>query len=164
MILQRCELEQTYLRHQLRQLRLLYPGTLKHEYEPVTTDGFYDDYRLMVHCPEMQRVYELLYPRDEHTISPEALAVAGEGALRSLWVERGRSDGKRISFTNFRRKEPTVITAKWLKSLGYGNGIDSVQPGGTTILFDQATTERFAREIYPKTHITMRKGLRSGRR
>lgn len=162
--MQRSELEQTYLRHQLRQLRRLYPGNLEHEYEPVSTDGFYDDYRLMVHCPEMQRVYELLYPRDERTISREVLAIAGHSALQTLWTDRGRSDGKRISFTNFRHPEPTVVTAQWLESLGYGRAAESVQPGGTTILLDQLTSERLAKTIYPSVHVSMRKGLRSGHR
>lgn len=162
--MQRCELEQTYLRHQLRRLRLIYPGELEHEFQPVGTEGFYDDCRLLVHCPEMQRVYDLLYPRDEKQITHQALAIAGPGALATLWCDRGRSDGKRISFTNFRSNKPTLVVAQWLESLGYGSVVDIVMPTGTAIQLDEAATTRFAKDVYPAVHVTMRKGLRSGRR
>lgn len=162
--LQRCELEQTYLRHQLRQLRSTYHGELEHEFHAIGTDGFYDDCRLLVHCPEMQRVYDLLYPRDEKRITPQVLAIAGFGALTTLWCDRGRSDGKRISFTNFRSNEPTVATAQWLESLGYGAMSDIVASSGTAIQLGESETLHFAKDVYPHVHTTMRQGLRSGSR
>lgn len=162
--LQRCELEQTYLRHQLRQLRRVYPGELEHEFQAIGTDGFYDDCRLLVHCPEMQRVYDLLYPRDEKCVSPQVLAIAGPAALASLWSDRGRSDGKTISFASLRSKQSTLVAAEWLDSLGYGSASELIQPSETSIRLSEDATKRFAKDVYPLVHVTMRKGLRSGRR
>ena len=162
MILQRSELELTYLRHQQRKLRELYPGTLESEIHPVPTDDFYDDYRLMVHCPEIQRFYELLYPRDEKEISSVVLGVAGEAALHSLWCDRGRSDGERISFVRFGQRPLVKAAAELLASYDLGDPRDLVMRGGLSIELRPVATQRFADRVYPHVHVSMRRGLKNG--
>ena len=162
MTLQRSELELTYLRHLQRQLRALYPGQLESEILAIPTSGFYDDYRLLAHCPEMQHIYDLLYPRDEKQITRTVMDIAGENALRTLWCDRGRSDGKRISFTSFRSKPLATAAALFLDGHGFGATEDIVTRGGFAIELSPEASERFAKRVYPHVHVSMRRGLRNG--
>lgn len=164
MLLQRSELELTYLRHQQRQLRQAYSGELESEIQQIPTNSFYDDYRLAVHCPQMRHVYDLLYPRDEKRITKELLLIAGPGALPTLWCDRGRHDGKRITFGNFRDRAPTTATALWLEDLGYGATEETIQRDGRSIRLSEGASRRFAEAIYQKVHPTLRKELRALRR
>lgn len=162
MILQRSELELTYLRHLQRRLRAAYPGQLESEILGVPTSGFYDDYRLLVHCPEMQHIYDLLYPRDEKRVTRAVMDIAGESALRTLWCDRGRSDGKKISFSNFRTIPLTTSAALLLDSYGFGATEDIITRAGFAIELSPESSEQFAKRIYPHVHVSMRRGLRSG--
>jgi hypothetical protein len=162
MMLQRSELELTYLRHIQRQLRASYPGQLESEILTIPTRGFYDDHRLLVHCPEMQHIYDLLYPRDEKQVTRIAMDIAGEHGLRTLWCDRGRSDGTRISFANFRSKPLTTSAALLLDSHGFGATEEITTKGGFAIELSPEESERFAKRVYPHVHVSMRRGLRSG--
>lgn len=162
--MQRIELEQTYLRHQLSELRRSYPGKLEADLQPVETDHFYDDWKLMVHCPELERVYELLYPRDAKTISEEVVDIVGLAGLVSLWCDRGRSNGKRVSFGLPRGVSATDIVPRWLARAGYGAARNMKTKNHGSIRLDEEHSQKFARDIYPLTHVTMRKGLLRGTR
>lgn len=164
LVLRRIELEQTYLRHQLNELRKSYPGKLEVDLQPVETDHFYDDWRLMVHCPELERVYELLYPRDTKTISDEVIDIVGQAGLVSLWCDRGRSDGKRLTFTLPRGMYASKPVARWLSLSGYGPAYRMQQRHHGTLRLDEEHSKKFARDFYPITHPTMRKGLLRGTR
>lgn len=86
----RRETDARYLRFLLRRLRQSYDGTLDYVYDTIASDGFYDTHRFRVHAPELYRVYELLYPRDELQLTPEAMTVGGFALLSLLWAEGGR--------------------------------------------------------------------------
>lgn len=164
MIIQRSELEQTYLRHQLFELRRDYPGKLETDLVPVPTDGFYDDDRLMVHAPELDRVYELLYPQDTKTISEQVIKIVGLAGLVALWCDCGRSDGKRISFALPRGIAATAVASRWLSSAGMGPASRMISPSRGILGLDQSASQTFARLVYPLAHASMRKGLLRGTR
>lgn len=127
-------------------------------------ESFYDDYLLMVHCPELQRVYDILYHRDVKTITPEVLALAGSGGLVSLWCDRGTSSRRRISFHGLRKADLAMKVAIWLERLGYPVAAPGLYAPGRVVRLDEASTAKLARDLYPLVHSSMRKGLLHGER
>lgn len=163
LVLQRTELEYDYLQHQLTQLRRSYPGKLEVDQQPIPGDGFYDEYRIMVHCPELARVYELLYPRDKKFLSPTILQIVGAQAMASLWCDQGRSDGKRLSFLRIRPWTSVKRAIQLLEERGYdASCYRQCDRGGLAMTLE--ASQKLARELYQEVHVSMRRGLVRGTR
>jgi hypothetical protein len=105
----RPETERAQLSWQLRCLQDLHDGPLEYVKDRVPSTGFYDIHRLRVHGEGLYRVYELLYPRDTWTLTPELLEMAGDLALAQLWSDAGKWSSRRLAFSS-----PSVLRDDWL--------------------------------------------------
>lgn len=154
----------TYLLHQSRQLHKLHDGPLDLIIDTVPTEGFYDEKRLRCHGEGLYRAYELLYPRDTYTISPEVLEVAGQRGIAALWCDKGRIRGDRyeISFgTKAREYREGTMLRHQLRKLGYKPDPGSCMVRDKIIGFTGARGEHFAsrvRQYIPRhRHHTLRR-------
>ena len=117
--IRRQETDLTYLNHQLRMLHKAHDGKLEAVSDVVQSNGFYDDRRIRVHSPDLYRVYELLYFRDERRLSPEVLAVAGAQGLSALWCDTGGIVRRKPVLRSWANAEETQYLHDWVLGLGH---------------------------------------------
>lgn len=117
--IQRRETELTYLNHQLRQLHKFHDGKLEAVSDVVQTNGFYDDHRIRVHSPDLFRVYDLLYFRDERRLTPEVLQIVGAQGLTSLWCDTGTVSRNKAVLRSWASSQETAYLKDWVESLGH---------------------------------------------
>jgi hypothetical protein len=117
--LSRIETERSYLEHQLRALRRLHPGPLEAHWDRLPGKSFYDIERLRIHSDLLWRPYELLYPRDQRTITPQLLAMSGFGGLVGLWGDRGRAYPRSAELALRAPGLKTQDLEEWCQSLGH---------------------------------------------
>lgn len=117
--IRRRETDLTYLNHQLRMLHKVHDGKLEAVSDIVQTNGFYDDRRIRVHSPDLYRVYELLYFRDERRLTPEILSIAGAQGLAALWCDTGTTSKTKAVLRSWANAEETRYLQDWVLGLGY---------------------------------------------
>lgn len=117
--IKRKETDLTYLNHQLRMLHKAHDGKLEAVCDIVQSNGFYDDRRIRVHSPDLYRVYELLYFRDERRLTPEVLRVAGTQGLAALWCDTGTTSKTKAVLRSWASSEETPYLRDWVLELGY---------------------------------------------
>lgn len=117
--IRRRETDLTYLNHQLRMLHKMHDGKLEAVSDIVQTDGFYDDRRIRVHSPDLYRVYELLYFRDERRLTPEVLRIVGAQGLSALWCDTGTASRTRAVVRSWANLEETQHLRDWVLELGH---------------------------------------------
>lgn len=138
--MQCCETKRNYLRFVLRRLRQAHDGPLDYVYDTIPTDGFYDIHRFRLHAPELYRVYELLYPRDELQLTNEGMAVGGLQLMAMLWSAGGTitRDGPAFHHPLLRESAPVMIA--WLRSQGFPQCF--IYHAGHTSLYTRGDTAR----------------------
>lgn len=100
-------------------LHKAHDGRLDAICDVVQADGFYDDRRIRVHSPDLDRVYELLYPRDERTLTPEVLAITGRLGLAALWCDTGTASKTRVVLRSWANSAETEHLYDWVMHFGY---------------------------------------------
>lgn len=100
-------------------LHKAHDGKLEAVADVVQGDGFYDDRRIRVHSPDLYRVYELLYFRDERRLTPEILSIAGERGLAALWCDTGTCTKTKAILRSWANAEETHYLHQWVLELGY---------------------------------------------
>lgn len=117
--IQRRETDLTYLNHQLRMLHKAHDGKLEAVSDVVQGDGFYDDRRIRVHSPDLYRVYDLLYFRDERRLTPEVLEIIGPQGLAALWCDTGSMIGTKAVLRSWTSVDETQHLKNWALDLGH---------------------------------------------
>lgn len=91
----RPETEKTYLDSQVRAIRRSHQGKLDVVWDAVAGSGFYDKERVRFTTPRLERVFELITTKDgDFAPTIEAIDMAGDRGLASLWLDNGRWDGR----------------------------------------------------------------------
>ncbi|MEN6402911.1 MAG: hypothetical protein ABFD94_13290, partial [Armatimonadia bacterium] len=88
-------------------------------WDVVQGDGFYDDYRVSLHCEGLYHVYDMLYPRDEYTLSRPILDLCGMQGLASLWTDRAALKPSYVQFSGGYSRSDCELISTWLGDLGY---------------------------------------------
>lgn len=117
--MQCCETKRNYLRFVLRRLRQSHDGPLEYVCDTLPTEGFYDIHRFRLHAPELYRVYELLYPRDQLQLSAEAMAVGGLQLLAMLWSAGGTLTREGPAFHHPLIRDAAPVMIAWLREQGF---------------------------------------------
>ena len=160
--IERCETERTYLDHQLRTLRKLNHGELcQGELQLVPSEGFYDRLRLRFQARPLYRVWDLLYPRDQRRISPEALQVAGPLGAACLWLDNGRWLSKTTGcIKGLSSLEDTLTVAEWLSDMNVPCRYDVLNGDHAQVLLGVTGMQQFVKLTRPLTHVSMRHKLK----
>jgi len=117
--IKRPETDLIYLNHQLRMLHKAHDGKLEAVSDIVQGGGFYDDRRIRVHSPDLYRVYELLYFRDQRRLTPEVLRIAGAQGLAALWCDTGTATKTKAILRSWADAEQTQFLHDWVLDLGH---------------------------------------------
>lgn len=136
--------------HQSRQLHKYHDGPLDLEIDTLATEGFYDDKRLRCHGDELYRAYELLYPRDTRTLTPEVLALTGHRGVAALWCDRGRAKRQELEILCCARNQAngeTKMIFEWLRGLGYRPNPSRSRLTGSLIRFTGSGADDFASKM-----------------
>ena len=157
--IRRPETQRPYIDHQLRRLRKLHDGPVEAALDLVSTELVYDDFRMVLHAPELWRCYELLYPRDEFTISQEVLDIVGRPGLLALWCDQGRWKGPNALLSIRRPEEEMSRLAEWIRGLGYSTCLLDGAIG-----FERSTLRQFQKDMREIIHPSMRHTLRPDKR
>jgi hypothetical protein len=157
--IRRPETEKTYLDHQLRRLRKLHDGPVESAMDLVSTESVYDDFRVVLHAPELWRAYELLYPRDEFTVTEEVLNIVGRTGLLALWCDQGRVKGRGAYFLLRRPEAEMALLAEWVRGLGYAAFIND-----SIVRLGDSTLRQFQKDMREIIHPSMRHTLRLDKR
>lgn len=157
--LQRLETERTYLDHQQRRLRKLHEEPLEVCLDRLPGDGFYDIDRVRLHGEGLHQAYELLYPRDQWTLTPEVLRVCGARGLAALWCDAGQWMGSRPRITSQGcqlRGDDFLTLAEYFMELGIE--VDFKERNGVCQGFSirYGSIDTFAAMLRPYTHRCMR--------
>jgi hypothetical protein len=154
--LRRTELEKTYLDHQLRRLRKVHDGPIEADWDILPTNGFYDDHRVRLHCEELYHVYELLYPRDERTITPEILEIAGSEGLAALFTDRASLGVSTIQLGTFPNSREVLVIERWLRGLGYPPFTTTRSTARRFVYLSGEAAQRLKRNVWPLLHPVIR--------
>jgi hypothetical protein len=100
-------------------LHKAHDGKLEAVSDVVQGDGFYDDRRIRVHSPDLYRVYDLLFFRDERRLTPEVLNIAGAQGLSALWCDTGIVSRNKAILRSWASMEETQHLRDWALSLGH---------------------------------------------
>lgn len=117
--IRRRETDLTYLNHQLKMLHRAHDGKLEAVSDVVQTDWFYDDRRIRVHSPDLYRVYELLFFRDERRITPEILKIVGKQGLAAMWCDYGSRSKSKMGLRTWGTPDETRMIRHWISEMGY---------------------------------------------
>lgn len=160
----RCETEHVYLGHQARCLRKDSDAPSDYVIDRVATDGFYDKVRLRFHSDDLWRAYELLYPRDEKTLTRDVLNITGRQGLIALWSDYGRLNGRRSAIGGRRPHDKTTLLANWATDLGFPAVAAPMRNGQLLVRFNRDSTALLVRDLKPLLHYTMRRKLANPRK
>jgi hypothetical protein len=147
--IRRCETDLTYLTHQCRHLHKLHDGPLDSVTDTVQTDGFYDVKRLRCHGEGLYRAYELLYPRDEKTITLDLLMLTGLRGVASFWCDCGESAKGGLVFNCPGGKARAMVVHDWLTELGFTPYTPRFDVRSSKIHFRGDGADHFASTIRP---------------
>jgi hypothetical protein len=100
-------------------LHKVHDGKLEAVSDIVQGSGFYDDRRIRVHSPDLYRVYELLYFRDERRLTPEVLRIAGAQGIAALWCDTGTATKTKAILRARADAEETQYLVDWVREFGY---------------------------------------------
>jgi hypothetical protein len=156
--LKRPETERLYLGSQVYQLRKLHPGALEVFWDRLPTDGFYDLDRARIQTDELWRAYELLYPRDQFTLSSTVLDVAGLQGACSLWLDHGSWYGRSGEIAGPFSPTDKKLIADWLTALGYPASNHRTD-GRFRLIMRPEAMKLFIPAIRPMVHQSMRRKL-----
>lgn len=156
--LQRTETERVYLGSQVYQLRQVHPGPVEVFWDRLPTDGFYDIERARLQSDELWPAYDLLYPRDERTLSAEVLSIAGIEGLASLWLDHGVWVKKAGELRGRLSPGDKHLIAEWATGLGFAAEV-RYRGGSASLIFPAPTMQLLKPAIRPYVHQTMRHKL-----
>lgn len=140
-------------------MRKLHDGPVDAALDLVSTELVYDDFRIVLHAPELWRVYELLYPRDEFTISQEVLDIVGRQGLVAFWCDQGRWKGSSAYLSIRRPEDEMTLLAEWIRGMGY-----NTMEGDGAIYLERSTLRQFQKDMRELIHSSMRHTLRPDKR
>lgn len=100
-------------------LHKAHDGKLEAVCDIVQTNGFYDDRRIRVHSPDLYRVYDLLYFRDQRRLTPEVLEIAGAQGLAALWCDTGTATKTKAILRSWADTQEAHYLEGWVLELGY---------------------------------------------
>ena len=158
----RPEHERTYLDHQQRCLRKLHEGPLNVCWDRLPGESFYDTERLRLHGDELYQAYDLLYPRDNWTLSTTVLRLCGWRGLAALWIDSGQWRGKRLRFGSLHshlRHTDFLTLADYLAELGFACELDDEQHRLRGVRIRYSQQDAFLKQLKPWIHRSMRHKL-----
>lgn len=158
--LSRAETERVYLGSQIYQLRQAHPGPLEIFWDRLPTNGFYDLERARIQTDELWRAYELLYPRDERTLSRDVLDLCGLHGLTSLWLDCGTLIGRTGEIRKRMSPDDKALLSDWVDDLGFPVNRAKAQAQHKLII-PAASMHQLKKAMRPLVHVTMRHKLRS---
>lgn len=156
--IQRSELEETYLRHQMRMLNGALGGGLDVIWDQVEKDDFYHDIRAQIQCDALWPAYELMYPRDEKAVTKEILEITGMRGIGALWCDGGRPKGRKLYLPA--RHCPPEIYRDFMVRQGFYTNILKPCAGCPYTYWEGIGALRFAKTLIEIVHISMRGKLR----
>ena len=156
--LKRSETERIYLGSQVYLLRQDHPSQLEVVWDRVATDGFYDLERARIQTDELWRAYDLLYPRDEFTLSREVLDLCGITGLATLWLDSGCWVGLTGEIRGRHTPQQKQIIAEWIRSLGFPAEA-RFKGGNCRLVLPAESMRQIKPAIRPHVHQTMRHKL-----
>lgn len=156
--LKRSETERIYLGSQVYRLRQDHPGSLEVVWDRVSTDGFYDLERARLQSDELWRAYDLLYPRDEFTLSREVLDLCGAVGLATLWLDFGSWVGRAGEIRGRHTPQQKRLLADWIQSMGFPAEAKFAN-GVCRLTLPADSMREVKRFIRPHVHQTMRHKL-----
>lgn len=156
--LKRSETERHYLLHQTRTLKQLHGGPIDIVSDRIPTDGFYDIERIRLHGDNLWRAYELLYPRDQRTLSRHVLDLTGLHGLASLWLDYGTFAGRKAHIKGRFSSDEAMLIADWIKDLGFAARVTNAYDR-RMVSIQPESQQAAMRAIRPVVHPSMRKKL-----
>jgi len=156
----RTETERVYLGSQVYQLRQAHPGPLEIFWDRLPTNGFYDLDRARIQTDELWRAYDLLYPRDERTLSRGVLDLCGLSGLVNLWLDHGTLVGRTGEIRKRMSPDEKTLLAAWISDLGFPVDMPRTQ-ASQKLIIPPASMHRLKKSMRPLVHVTMRHKLRS---
>jgi len=165
--IQRPETERTYLDHQIRKLRKFHDGPHDAIWDRIPGPGFYDIERLRFKGSQLWHVYELLYPRDEWTLTPDILRMTGMTGIAALWCDCGhwkngtmRFGGRDLNIT----RDDYALLATHLADLGFHCRIENRGRLVVAVTMTPLYLRDFIRKLRPHVHRSMHHTLVKPRR
>lgn len=157
--IRRSELEATYLRHQMRMLNRSLGGGLSVTWDHIEKNDFYCDLRAQIQTEALWPAYELMYPRDEKTVTKDILEIVGLKGIAALWCDVGRPKGKALFIPA--RHCAVEVLRDYMVRQGFYTSI--IKPPAATgyVYWDNLRGLRFAKTMIEIVHPTMRGKLQT---
>lgn len=151
--------------HQLRRLRREHDGPIDAVWDVIPGSGFYDDHRISLHGEGLNHVYQVLYLRDEYTITRELLEVCGMQGLASMWIDRATFKPNYVYFSGGYSEKDCQVINEWINDLGYRAYIfrqPNANPNKTSmqIRVRREHALQLRKDLYPLLHRSIRPALR----
>lgn len=122
----------------------------------LATDGFYDDERVRIRSDALMRAYELLYPRDERTLSTKVLSITGQRGLVALWCDRAVIERGGVILKLGRPLGGAPLIREWMSGFGVHGVAWPNQRVYSGVRLPRVEAVKALRLIRPLLHPSMR--------